>query len=861
MRLSLLLITCLLIFAGTLVAQKGRTITGHVTSSQNQNLENVTITEKGTNNRVSADASGNYSIRLTKDNSQLVFSYVGYGNKEMPVGSSSTIDASLENTANLDEVVVTAFGIKKEKRSLGYTVQNVTAADLNVNRQSNVVNALQGKVAGVTITSGGGAPGQGARILIRGINSLDAGRNNQPLFIVDGVEIDNSTYVTGGGDTRGMSNRASDINPDDIESVSVLRGGAATALYGIRAANGAIIITSKSAKAGKMQVSYTGTVGFENVNRIPEVQSKFSQGYVGGTSRVPDYDKTSFWPSWGPTVAEAKALDPTHPNELFNNFKRAYRTGYQNRHSISATGGSDVAQVGASFAYLDQTGVIPFSDYRSYNARVNGTLNISRKIKAGGSINFINSGGSRVNSDRYGEQLIYWSPRWDVMDYIKPDGTQKNYGTENDNPVYTLATNRFFDNVNRVIASANINYAPTDWLNFTYRFGNDFYTDTRTRYAPGPKGLAGELHNFGDNGFGFVQQHDIRNRVLTSTFMANIVKNLGTNFTVDFKAGHDLRETKLRRISTTGDTLVAPDLFIIQNTKRILSNQLIDNYRNYGIFGDLTLGFKNYLFLNVTGRNDFTSTLSRENRSYFYPSATLSYVFTDMFKMPDWFDFGKFKLSYAKLGKDAQTYATTTGFEPQTPIGNIVPYTYVDRYGTPFLRPEFTQTYETGFELRFLKSRLGLELTGYRSNSKDLLLPVKISNATGFDEAYINAGEIENKGIEISLSALPVKARNFSWNFNINFSTNKSNVVRLNQGLNEIVTASQFGYLSSGANLKLVPGYEYGALFGRTYRRYYGTKPEDPTRVDHDQPLLIGANGFPIIDTKQRYLGSTQPDY
>jgi TonB-linked SusC/RagA family outer membrane protein len=716
------------------------------------------------------------------------------------------------------------------------------------------VNALQGKVAGVTISSTGGAPGQGARILIRGINSLDAGRNNQPLFIVDGVEIDNSTFVTGGGDTRGMTNRAADINPDDIENISVLRGGAATALYGIRAANGAILITTKSAKAGRIQVNYTGTYGFENVNKTPDVQTKFTQGYLGV------YDKTSFWPSWGPTVEAAKALDPTHPNEIYNNFKQGYRTGNQTRHTISLTGGTDVAQLGASFSYSNQEGVIPFSDYKSYNARVNGNLNISKKIRAGASLNFINSGGSRVNSDRYGEQLIYWSPRWDVMDYIKPDGTQKNYGRDNDNPVYTLATNRFFDNVNRIIASANINYAPTNWLNFTYRFGNDFYTDLRTRNAPGPKGVVDELVN-GDNGFGFVQEHTLRNRVITSTFIANLTHSFGADFSVDLKFGHDLRDAKLRRVSTTGDTLVVPDLFLLQNTKRILASSLIEDYRNYGFFGDLTLGFKNYLFLNVTGRNDFTSTLSKDNRSYFYPSASLSYVFTDMFQFPSWWSYGKFKLSYAKVGKDGNPYGTTTGFVAGTPIGNVLPWTNVDRLGNPLLRPEFTNTAEAGFELRFLKNRLGLEVTAYLANSKDLLLPVKISNSTGFDEAYINAGEIENKGIEISLNAIPVKTGDFSWDFNVNFSTNKSEVIRLNEGLNEILTASQFGYLSSNANMKLIPGYEYGALFGRSFKRYYGTKPEDPIRIDYTQPLLIDANGFPVIETKQKYLGSSQPDF
>jgi TonB-linked SusC/RagA family outer membrane protein len=833
---------------------QSRQITGIVSDEKGVPLSGASVLQKGTTNGTSTDERGSYTLTVTGVSPVLVFSYAGRQSQEMAVGTGTIYNVSLGSSGAMSEVIVTALGIRKEKRSLGYTVQSVNAEDLTVNHQSNVVNALQGKVAGVTISSTGGAPGQGARIQIRGINSLDAGRNNQPIFIVDGVEVDNSTFTTGGGDTRGMTNRAADINPDDIEIISVLRGGAATALYGIRAANGAVLITTKSARAGKIQVSYTGSYGFDNVNKTPDVQTKFTQGYLGV------YDNTSFWPSWGPTVAEGKAQDPTHPDQIFNNFKRAYRQGNQTRHSINLGGGSELMQLGASFSYSNQNGVIPFSDYKSYNARVNGNLNVSKKIKIGASMNFINSGGSRVNSDRYGEQLIYWSPRWDVMDYIKPDGTQKNYGPDNDNPVYTLATNRFFDNVNRVIASTNVNYAPTSWLNFTYRFGNDFYTDGRTHYAPGPKGVVDELVN-SDNDMGFYEEHTIRNRIITSTFIANVNHNIGNDFSIDLKLGHDLKDAKLRRVSTSGDTLVVPDLFLLQNTKKILASNLLEDYRNYGIFGDLTLGFRNYLFLEVTGRNDFTSTLSKDTRSYFYPSYSLSYVFSDMLHLPSFWNYGKLKASYAKVGKDGNPYGTTTGFVPGNPIGNVIPWTNVDRLGNPLLKPEFTTTAEAGFELRFLNNRLGLEVTGYKANSKDLLIPVKISNTTGFDEAYINAGEIKNKGIEISLNAMPVRSNDFSWDFTINFSSNKNEVVKLNQGLNEILLESQFGYLSSNANMKLIPGYEYGALFGRTYKRYYGTKTEDPLRIDESAPLLIGANGFPQIDTKQKYLGSSQPDY
>ncbi|MFC0774512.1 SusC/RagA family TonB-linked outer membrane protein [Terrimonas alba] len=847
-------LVCWLLIVPMSVLSQTRVLTGTITSNTGNPVPFATVEWKGTSSSTTANENGIYNLTVSGSDVILVVSSAGFNTQEFAVGNASSFNVQLSESGALSEVVVTAFGIKKEKKSLGFTVQQVDSKELNRNHQSNVVNALQGKVAGVQISSAGGGPGQGARILIRGINSLDGGRNNQPLFIVDGVEIDNSTFTTGGAETRGMSNRAADINPDDIESVSVLRGGAATALYGIRAANGAILITTKSAKAGKLQVGYNGMYSIDEVNKTPDVQNKFTQGYLGV------YDKTSFWPSWGPTVEDAKAIDPTHPNEIFNNFKRGYRTGHQTRHTVNLTGGTEKVQLAGAMSYFQHDGVIPFSDYKSYNARLNSQFTISPKLKAGASVNFINSGGTRVNADRYGEQLIYWSPRWDVMDYIKPDGTQKNYGLENDNPVYTLATNRFVDNVNRTIASAFINYSPVKWLNFTYRFGNDFYSDARTHTAPGPKGTVGELI-LGDNDMGFIYEYNLRNRIITSTAIANFSHTINNVFSIDFKAGHDLRDIKLRRVSTMGDTLVVPDLFLLQNTKKVLANSLISDARNYGFFGDLTLGWKSLLFLNLTARNDVTSVLAPDNRSYFYPSASVSYIFSEQFNLPKWWDYGKLKLSYAKIGKDGDPYSIVTAFAPGTPIGSSVPFTQVNTLGNPNLRPEFTTTYEIGTELRFLKSRLGLELIAYKAKSKDLIVPAKISNATGFDQAQVNAGELENKGLEITLSAIPVKTKDFTWDMRYNFSTNTNKVIKLNEGLNEIVLGSQFGYVSSTVTSKLTPGYAYGALFGRSYKRYYGSKPDDGITIAKDQPLLIGANGFPVIDTRQRYLGSSLPKW
>ena len=852
-----LVVMLLLVPCSSVFAQKGRVIQGTVSATDNtQPLERVVIIEKGTQNHAFTTATGNYSITLSAENATLVFSYVGYITQEIPVGEKTTVDARMSSQKDLNEVVVTAFGVKKEKRSLGYTIQQVDNKELNINHQSNVVNALQGKVAGVQISSSGGGPGQGARIIIRGINSL-ADRNNQPLFIVDGVEIDNSTYTTGGAETRGMSNRAADINPDDIESVSVLRGGAATALYGIRAANGAIIITTKVATPGKVRVTYSGMYGIDKVNKTPDVQDKFSQGYLGV------YDAASFWPTWGPTVEAAKALDPAHPAQLYNNYEQAFRTGTQTRHTVNVSAGTENAQVIGSLSYGDQEGVIPFSGYTSYNARMNAQFKISEKLSAGVSLNYINSGGSRVNADRYGEQIIYWSPRWNMKDYLKEDGTQQTYSSGTNNPMYTLYSNKFRDNVNRTITSSFIRYEPVKWLNVTYRLGNDFYTDGRTHTAPGPAGVVGEAVNLDDNEFGFVYEYNLRSRIITSTLIANITHTFKDKFSIDLKLGHDLRDQKLRRNSVEGDTLVVPDLFLLGNAKRVRGESYIYDYRNYGYFADLTLGFNNYLYLELTGRNDLTSTLSTDNRRYFYPSVSLGYIFSDQFKLPSWWTYGKFKFSWAKIGKDGDPYAITNGFSTGIPIGFSVPFYQSRTLGNPVLRPEFTQTAETGAELRFLHNRLGLEVTVYQQKSKDLIVPVNVSNATGFDKAYVNAGEIQNKGLEVSLSAMPVRTKDFSWDFRVNFSTNKNKVIELNQGLDEIVISTQSGYLSSSVTSKLVPGRSYGSLFGRNYLRYYGSKEDDKVTLQKDLPVVIGANGFPVLESAsvQRYLGSSLPKW
>ncbi|WP_217606013.1 SusC/RagA family TonB-linked outer membrane protein [Chitinophaga sp. GbtcB8] len=858
----IMLCCCLL---PVLLKAQNPVIRGSVTASDGgQPLPGVTIQVKGGTTGATTGADGSFSLTVSSTNATLVFSFVGYLKQEVPLNGRSSVQVVLQaDTRNLEQVVVTALGIKKEKRALGYAVQDVGGAELVTSKQTNVVNALQGKVAGVQISSTGGAPGQGSRIIIRGINSLDPTKSNQPLFIIDGIPMDNDTYTSAGvDDTRGMSNRAADINPDDVESISILRGGAATALYGLRAANGAVVITTKSGRAGRLTVSLTSTYGIENVNKTPDVQTRFSQGYQGV------YDPASFWPSWGPTVEQAKQLDPTHPAELFDNYKRAYHTGKQVRNTVNMSGGTEKAVFAASFSQLNQDGVVPFSDYKNYSAKLNGELRFSEKFKVGASLNYINSGGNRINADRYGEQLIYWSPRWDVANYIKPNGTQQTYAAGTDNPMYTLYHNRFVDNVNRVIGNVNATYSPFKWLDLIYRVGTDFYTDGRTFTAAGPKGLTDEVPN-GDAGPGFVHEYQTNKRTLNSTFIANLKNNITPRLTSDLKLGHDLYEYKLKQISTEGDTLDIPDLLVMQNAKRVVGRQYKEDYRIIGVFADWTLSWDNYLYLTLTGREDFTSTLPSGRNHFFYPSVSAGYVFTDHFKMQDnILSYGKIRASWARIGKDPAVYKLTAGYEPLAdgPINNsIIGWTRADTKTDPDLKPEFTNTFEAGTELKFLKNRIGIDFTWYTSKSTNLLMGVPIPSSSGYETFYTNAGSIQNRGVEISLNGTPVKSRDFNWDVRVNFSANRNKVLSLRQDVNEIVVGSQFGYASSTATMKYIVGYPVGAIFGRSYARYYGDATEDPLLIDKSRPILIQSSGssagFPVINTSQKYLGNSQPKW
>lgn len=867
MRKSMLL-AWMILFIPLLVFCQSRQITGTVTDDKGNPLPAVSVLEKSTNNGTVTNSQGMFSITVRNANSILVFSHAGMQSQELRIGNENNYNISLQAGGQMSEVVVTALGISREKKALGYATQEIKAEELNRNRQPNVLNALQGKVAGVTISSVGGGPGQGASIRVRGINSIDVNQSNEPLFVIDGIILDNSTSTLGAStgttyNVRSMGNRASDINPEDIETINVLKGGAATALYGLRGANGVVVITTKKGKGGGVRVNFSSTYGFENINKTPEIQKVYTAGILGV------YTPIGLGPAWGPTIAEAKAgtgpgnvaPDPTHPDEIYDNYRQAYRTGKQTRNSINVTGGNEAVRVFSSLSYFNHEGILPFTDYKNISGRLNTDVTISSKLKTSLNMSYTNSGGYRYDADRFGESLAYFSGRWNVQDYLNPDGTQLWRGTNN--PIYGAATNKLKDNVNRFVGGLSLMYTPTSWLNLSYRAGGDIYTDNRFRTAPGLRGITGERSY--DNAEGFVGEYNTNYRALNTTFVATITTNLTKDITSTLRLGHELLDRKVTSRGVLGSKLNVYNWFNLRNAAVLEASDNSSQYRLMGFFGEATFDYKNLLFLSVTGRNDVTSTLNKPNNSFFYPSVSLSYLISEHITLPSVISNAKVRLSYAKIGKDALPYSTATGYSAYTGLpAGVTGFTRGANLGDPNLRPEFTNTIEGGLEIGFFKNRLTLDATYYHSVSKDQIININVSSATGYVRAAVNSGSMRNKGIELILKGSPIRTTNFSWDASLNFSANRNKILSIREGLTEIsYGGSSGGYLNSPVTMKLIPGEAYGNIYGTHWRRYYGNDKEDPIRTDKSRPMIIGANGFPMLApvSSQKLLGNSQPDW
>lgn len=780
-----LLLFCSGVMLSTSLWAQTKTISGKVTNaSDGTSMSNVTVSIKGKAVSTQTNPDGSFTIKADPGD-VLIFSTIGSKPLQQTVGSSSTVNIALSTSEEaLTEVVVTAMGIKREKRALGYAVQDIKSDELMKNKNPNLINSLNGKIAGLNITNSGGSPGSSASIIIRGGTSLE--RDNQPLFVIDGMPIDNSTGV---GDMSAFDgstnisttsgNRAMDINPEDIESISVLKGPTAAALYGIRAAAGAIVITTKKGKDGVTSIGVSSRFGTNWVNKLPEQQSRYKQG----TSLAGTVDEQSYF-SWGSEFSNNEVV--------YDNLRDFFQTGYTYDNNFNVTGGNARGNFYLSGGNIKQTGIIPTTDYDRTNFRLNGEQKLGI-MTFGGNAAYSQSSTTKTltgtglwgsGGNGYMESIIAWPRNVNMKNWQNADGTQNllfpdiSLDANIDNPYWTINMNPQKDKTNRFLGTFYTNAKFTDWLDFTYRLGVDNYTSTFTSKISAGSSV---IENYQK---GMLSQNVRQYNFLSQNFLLNAHKVVAEDWDFNLLLGASTEDLSSKITATKAQKFIIPNFYSFSNAadkdKFVYDN--LTQIRRFGIFGDVKVGYKNLAFIGATLRNDWSSTLPVQNRSFMYPSFSASLIFTELIPKNDVLTYGKFRGSWAEVGKDAPAYQTNSYLDPvQNTIGGGFRNSWT--LGNANLKPEKTQSFEIGADFRFLKNNIGLEITYYNNKSVDQILSPRVDNATGGIFQYVNSGVLENKGIEVTLNATPIKRDNFKWDISLNMSHNKGKVAELPGGL------------------------------------------------------------------------------
>ncbi|MEG0517807.1 MAG: SusC/RagA family TonB-linked outer membrane protein [Bacteroidales bacterium] len=861
LRFVLMTVASLVLSVGAIWAQNVK-VTGTVTDKNGEPLVGVYVLVQGTKTGTSTDVDGKYALS-TPPTGTLVFSSMGYQNLNEVVNNRSVINVTLQDDAVLlEDVVVTALGIKKERKALGYSVTDMNAKELLKNKNTNVVNSLAGKVAGVNITQSGGGAGSGSTIVIRGGNSASESRDNQPLFVVDGIIYDNSTPNGGNSLTDGMtktnttfSNRVMDINPEDIENMSVLKGAAAAALYGSRAADGVVIITTKKGAEGVVRVNVSSKYTYSWVNSLPEQQSIYGRGQYNVSGILEKEDGTTS--SWG------EKIDGT----IYNNVEDFFQGGSVWDNSVSISGGGKNNSFYLSASRFDQTGIVPTTGYDKTTFRFNGEQKIGIfKVGANVAYSLANTDKTLTSSGLYGGggngamTAIYgWSRDEDMSHYLNEDGTKyfmfptSNVDQEKqvENPYWMINKNKLDDKNERITGGINISADLTKWFNIVYRAGLDSYTtDANTYIAPNGNVLK-KYQN------GRLNKSSVDYNYVTSNLMLNFHKKFG-DWDLNLLLGHTAEATK--RVNKTqwgydfiidgkpGGTINFNDIL---NVNKYFTDNMTKK-RMVGAYGEFRAAYKNIAYLTVTGRNDWSSTLSKESRSYFYPSVSGSFVFTELLPKSNWLTFGKVRASWAEVGKDADPYSTGIYlWPPQTVSKGFIGTGNNWTGGQPNLLPERQRSWEVGLEVKFFNGRLGFDYTYYDSETRDQLVNPRLAQSTGYIFLTLNSGSVRNRGMELSITGTPIAKKNFTWDMTLNLSGNRGTLGDFVDGVDLFyVTDVQTG----GAKAASVPngGYflgltgnkwkthENGQYLINTSTGLYDDTTVETNIVGNREPTMIG---------------------
>lgn len=876
---SFLLVCCV---AGTAWAQD-RNVSGKISNADGEALPGVNVVIKGSQQGTITDVDGNYTIPASDDD-VLVFSFIGYTTAEEAVGTRSQINVSLtENIEALSEVVVTALGLSQEKKAISYSVQEVASQEIMQSREPSVVDALNAKVAGVQVVRQGGAAGAGSSITIRGFSSVSG--TNQPLFVIDGVPMNNSFSSTLGTSSGvDASNRAMDINPNDIESMSVLKGPAATALYGIQGGNGVILITTKkgsNAKKGYTVNVSTNTSTDRIMNYFPQ-QRRYGQGdngvFNGGTTfnhYGPPISTLRYAPGDNPVDPNGFIVDMNNPEATdarvptINNQEIFFRNGFTTDNHISIASNQDNSSFYFSVGNMYQQGIIPNNDFNRASAKLSAETRLGDKFSLSGTVNYSNSRSTKFGrGDNFSDAIqgLYRTPATfdNSIGYVYPNGVQRNFrgaidGTaafSPDNPFWTVNTSPYNDLINRVISYAQANYDPTDWLSIVGRIGYDYANDERTQiWAPGSTG--GDAVAASGALGGRIYENNISDRILNTDIIVTARKQFTEKLDGSLMVGHNMFSSASNRLFLDGRNFSIPSLYNVANTQenQVLTQNLTER-QTQAVYSRLNLNYDGFLYLELTGRNEWASTLPANSRSFPYGSVSMGFIFTEIMDFnTDIFSYGKLRASYAQVGNSAPPYATETFYDVgavstryagglRFPVDGIGGVLLSRTAGNNQLVPESNTTTEVGVDLGFLQNRVNLEFTYYNSLSRDQIINVEVPASTGFTFQRINAGEIQNRGVEVVLSGTPVQSPNFSWNTTLNFTRNRNFVNELPD--DQPIVTNLYGARVTSA---LIPGEQFGVFYGNAFKR------------NENGDKLITPDGYPQFADEQQIIGNPNPKF
>lgn len=866
MKKLLLLLFSVLIVSSAMMAQ--RTINGTVIDDAGSPLigASVVVKENPTVGTIT-DLDGKFRLKVDANAKSLIVSFIGFTTLQVELGASNDVSITLTPGVQLEDVVVTSLGVTRQKKSLGYAVQDVKGDEIARAKETNIINSLTGKIAGVQITNSSGAVGSSSRIVIRGANSLKS--NSQPLFVVDGVPFLNTEFSGDGNEGVNRGNGAIDINPDDIENISVLKGPNAAALYGSLAANGVVLITTKAGSLNRktttkgIGVELSNSTTFENPLRLPKYQNEYGQGSGGEFSYVDGANggiNDGVDESWGPKL-DAGLKIPQYNSPVVNgvreatdwvsspdNVKDFIETGMTSTTNLAFGGASTFGSFRLSFTNMNQKGMIPNTDYKKNTISFGASVFPVEKLNISASANYVLSNSNNMPGYGYDAQnvmqQILWAARQvyypDLKNYKNADGSKYNWNYNyHNNPYATLYENTNKLNRDRIYGNAKMQYEFTKNFSAFVRAGADGYNNLNTQRADW-----GDI----DNAYGYYWEDlsTLRQTVLDFLLMYNT--KFSDNLGFEFNAGGSRTDKKYHKTFGAADELAVRGLYNINNSKvAIRSNNRTEEKRLNSLYFAGKFSFMDALYFDFTGRNDWSSTLPADHNSYFYPSVQASWVVTEMLDVnSNILSFAKLRASWAQVGSDTDPYnlapvlSLGDGWNAATKyLNQFVPNSLPNDQ----LQPEKTASFEVGTELRFFMNKVSLDLTYYNSNTSNQIINIPISAASGYATKYINAGKIKNNGFEISLGFSPFKSdKGFNWNINLNYAKNNNEVVELAPGVEQFELGTYWDL-----KVMAIPGQPFGSLYGADFLR------------DPDGNIVHRA-GVPVKGDL-KILGNYQPDW